>query len=61
MNIISLEKNAFAKDHKQAFNLEKESKIINPHPMELKTTMREVHNGSKGERAEARIPVHKLD
>lgn len=31
-------KNAFAKDHKTAFNLEKETKIINPHKMDLKTT-----------------------
>mmetsp|Transcript_12894 Transcript_12894/g.17342 ORF Transcript_12894/g.17342 Transcript_12894/m.17342 type:complete len:138 (+) Transcript_12894:197-610(+) len=26
------------KNHKQAFNLEKEAKIINPHAMDLKTT-----------------------
>ena len=25
----------FAKDHKQAFNLEKETKLINPHKMDL--------------------------
>jgi len=28
-------KDAFAKNHKNAFNLEKESKIINPHKMDL--------------------------
>lgn len=39
------QKNAYAKNHKEAFNLEKESKIINPHKMELQTTMKEVHNG----------------
>lgn len=32
-------KESLAKNHKEAFNLEKESKIINPHHMDLKTTM----------------------
>lgn len=45
-------KNAFAKDHKNAFNLEKETKIINPHKMELKTTMKEVFQGKQGPRGE---------
>lgn len=35
-------KESLAKNHKEAFNLEKETKIINPHPMELKTTFKEV-------------------
>jgi hypothetical protein len=30
-------------DHKNAFNLEKESKIINPHKMELSTTTKEFY------------------
>lgn len=53
-------KDAYAKDHKLAFNLEKESKIINPHKMELETTMRQVHNGQKGKRAEAKIQTSEL-
>ena len=43
------------KDHKQAFNMEKESKIINPHKMELTTTTKTVHNGTYGERAVPRV------
>lgn len=35
-------KESNAKSHKDAFNLEKEAKIINPHDMDLKTTMNEV-------------------
>jgi len=31
--------------------LEKETKIINPHPMEVKTTAKEVFKGEKGEKA----------
>lgn len=38
-----------ARHHKEAFNLEKESKIINPHRMDLKTTMQEVFQGKRGE------------
>ena len=45
-------KGAFAKDHKRAFNLEKEAKIINPHKMDLQTTQRQVHDGSFGKRAD---------
>ena len=36
-------KNMNAKDHKEAFNLEKESKIINPHKMESNTTMKDYY------------------
>ena len=39
------------KNHKQAFNLEKETKIINPHRMELDTTNKTKYKGEKGERA----------
>ena len=39
------------KNHKQAFNLEKESKIINPHRMDLATTSKSKFKGEKGERA----------
>jgi len=40
------------KDHKSAFNLEKEAKIINPHKMDLSTTNKTKYRGDKGERAE---------
>jgi hypothetical protein len=36
------------KNHKQAFNLEKEAKIINPHAMDLKTTHKNRFKGEKG-------------
>ena len=36
------------KNHKKAFNLEKESKIINPHRMDLATTHNQVYTGRKG-------------
>jgi len=39
------------KDHKEAFNLEKETKIINPHPMEKSTINKEVFKGERGEKA----------
>lgn len=42
------------KSHKQAFNLEKESKIINPHKMDLGTTNKTKYKGEKGLRAEPR-------
>lgn len=47
-------KSAFAKDHKEAFNMEKETKIINPHRMEMTTTMKEVFKGKQGPRAKAK-------
>ena len=47
-------KSAFAKDHKQAFNLEKETKIINPHRMETSTTMKDVFKGEQGPKALAK-------
>lgn len=50
-------KDAFAPDHKKAFNLEKETKIINPHKMELQTTTKEVYQGKRGARAEAKLPL----
>lgn len=37
--------------HKQAFNLEKEAKIINPHKMDLNTTNKTKFRGEKGEKA----------
>jgi hypothetical protein len=40
------------KNHKQAFNLEKESKIINPHKMDMMTTNKTKFRGEKGLRAE---------
>jgi len=39
------------KHPKEAFNLEKETKIINPHPMEKSTMNKEVFKGEKGEKA----------
>jgi len=36
-------KSAFAKNHRDAFNLEKETKIINPHIVESGTTNRAVY------------------
>jgi hypothetical protein len=45
-------KDANVKSHKVAFNPEKETKIINPHKMELATTAKTVHNGEKGEKAQ---------
>lgn len=47
-------KSAFAKDHRQAFNLEKETKIINPHKVESVTTNREVYKGKFGPRAQGK-------
>jgi len=50
-------KETVVKNHKEAFNLEKESKIINPHKMELQTTTKEVYQGKRGPRAEAKLPL----
>ena len=47
-------KSAFAKDHKSAFNLEKETKIINPHKVEQETTNRNFYRGEKGPKASAK-------
>lgn len=47
-------KSAFAKDHKEAFNLEKETKIINPHKVESSTTNKEVYKGKYGPRAQGK-------
>lgn len=44
--------NTNVKSHKEAFNLEKESKIINPHKMDLSTTNKSKYQGKKGERAQ---------
>lgn len=44
-------------DHKLAFNLEKEAKIINPHKMELKTTNHEDYRGKKGQRSTPKLQV----
>jgi ATPase subunit of ABC transporter with duplicated ATPase domains len=43
------------KPHKQAFNLEKESKIINPHKMDLATTNKTKFRGEKGDRAARKV------
>ena len=43
------------KSHKNAFNLEKETKIINPHRMDLSTTNKTKFKGDKGERAQPRV------
>ena len=43
------------KSHKTAFNLEKETKIINPHKMDLETTNKTKYKGDKGERAQPRV------
>jgi len=46
------------KSHKDAFNLEKEAKIINPHRMEKDTTHGETYKGRKGppaQQAERRV------
>ena len=53
-------KDAFAPNHKKAFNLEKETKIINPHKMELQTTTKEVYQGKQDFRAEAKLPIKTL-
>lgn len=41
---------AGVKNHKEAFNLEKETKIINPHKMDLQTTAKEVYKGIRIEK-----------
>jgi hypothetical protein len=51
-----LEKSGF-KNYKDTFNLEKETKIINPHKMDLKTTAKDEFRGLKGEKSAAKIPV----
>ena len=43
------------KDHKKAFNLEKEAKIINPHAMDLSTTHKVNYKGKQGEKD---LPKH---
>lgn len=53
-------KKCFSKPNKQSFNLEKESRIINPHRMDLQTTQKQVHNGEKGRRADAVIRKSEL-
>ena len=45
-------KDSNVKNHKLAFNPEKESKIINPHKMDLVTTNKAVHDGTRGEKAQ---------
>jgi hypothetical protein len=44
-------KDANVKCHKVAFNPEKETKIINPHKMELATQTKTIHDGTFGEKA----------
>ena len=45
-------KPSYAKHHREAFNLEKETKIINPHKVEANTTSKEFFKGQKGPRAQ---------
>ena len=45
------------KNHKEAFNLEKESKIINPHKMDCTTTNKATFRGKKGSAA---LPKHEV-
>lgn len=54
-------KSAFAKDHRQAFNLEKEAKIINPHKVEDQTTNRNFYKGTRGPKAAAKERVYSPD
>ncbi len=42
-------KQAHIIDHKEVFNLEKETRINNPHKLESKTTMKDVYKGERGE------------
>ncbi len=48
---------AGVKSHKQAFNLEKETKIINPHKMETRTTTKEEFRGLIGEKSNSKKPL----
>lgn len=48
---------AGVKSHKQAFNLEKETKIINPHKMETRTTAKDEFKGRQGEKEKAKTVV----
>jgi len=48
---------AGVKSHKQAFNLEKETKIINPHKMDTHTTTKDEFKGLMGEKKAAKIAV----
>ena len=43
-----IQKPSLAKPHKDAFNLEKEAKIINPHHMDLQTITKQDYKGEKG-------------
>ena len=48
-------KETHVKNHKAAFNLEKEAKIINPHAMDLSTTHKVNYKGKQGEKD---LPKH---
>lgn len=54
-------KRSLARCHKEAFNLEKESKIINPHQMDLKTHMMEIFKGKHTPKPKACIPEHESE
>jgi len=56
-----VEKKSLAKDHKVAFNLEKETKIINPHQMDMTTTMREIFKGKQAAPSPSFKPKQKVD
>lgn len=43
-------KPSHAKNHKEAFNLEKETKIINPHHMDLTSITKQDYRGEKGDK-----------
>jgi hypothetical protein len=44
-------KATFAKSHKLAFNLEKETKFTNPHKIEQGTTNQQFYKGEIGQKA----------
>ena len=43
-------KQSMSKSHKEAFNMEKETKIINPHPVEKTTEYKKDYTGERAER-----------
>jgi hypothetical protein len=54
-------KNSHARGHKQAFNLEKETKIINPHKMDMHTTFKESFKAHKGPHTKPKKRVFEAD
>ena len=56
-NYRDMYKQTDIKNHKDAFNMEKESKIINPHKMDLSTTNKNVYKGRHGSAAVPKAPI----